>query len=907
MKLVDSISKCLSLRKPQKVALEHLSAVVEKFAEAGLLKKDADIAQQLNIVQQYQQSASLTPMSDFDHGFSSMTFDMATGVGKTRLMGAFIAYLYKKFGLKNYLIVAPNTTIYEKLIADFTSGFDNKKYVFRGLDPLGWPSHRIITGDNYNSVAAGTDVLDDVTPITVNIFNIAKLTEKQSAKENHLDKSDAAAALPRVRRISEFLGDSYFNILLKKEDLVVIMDEAHHYRAKAGYSAIDELHPVLGLELTATPTNQTRNILYSYGLPQAMHDGFVKIPAVAYRSNFNPANFTPEELEHLKLKEADLIHSNKKVALKDYEFNHGLKQNVKPFIFVISKDIAHAKQIEEYTQSKDFCDGKYKDKVLRIDSSSSDEEIKKLLLLEHPLNPYEIVIHCNKLGEGWDVTNLYTIVPLRAANELHLIMQSIGRGLRLPYGKRVGDKDVDQVVVVSHDNFDKVIEQAIKEMGLLEKIDLGAGTPGEAGSGVPRKVQITMKPKTEKLVAPISAGGSATDSSNDAGVVDGSSLECPTPAINVSQPSSVNTPEIAAGKILIQMNEDAGKGLKPNLNNPVYVQTTKDSLTEQGVSENVAEQGVEIVKHVTIDIPRITLTPKFAVTCNLDNFTIDGTEIKKLQPVDNKLMVRTVLSKQASSYILKVEERGDVFDEKDFMYHLMLEMAEIDEIDYDNNAKVVSDIACQVKEILLQCNKPSNIVVNYFGRICEIVKKQLLAHRTVGNLEYETRVEPGYVKLQIISGTINEGEKIRDFRDDKFVKSQIKSMAFNGFEKCLYDVQKFDSDPERKLMVELESDEILQKWFRATQTTFSIPYGADGSCYTPDIIMETANEKIMCEVKAANKMKDEEVLQKAAAGRIWCERASTEDIKPWKYILISEEEINQRPSLDVSGLLALGV
>ena len=70
--------------------------------------------------------------------------------------------------------------------------------------------------------------------------------------------------------------------------------------------------------------------------------------------------------------------------------------------------------------------------------------------------------------------------------------------------------------------------------------------------------------------------------------------------------------------------------------------------------------------------------------------------------------------------------------------------------------------------------------------------------------------------------------------------------------------------------------------------------------------METANEKIMCEVKAANKMKDEEVLQKAAAGKIWCERASTEDSKPWKYVLISEEEINQRLSLDISGLLALG-
>ena len=49
------------------------------------------------------------------------------------------------------------------------------------------------------------------------------------------------------------------------------------------------------------------------------------------------------------------------------------------------------------------------------------------------------------LKEGWDVTNLYTIVPLRAANARTLIEQSIGRGLRLPYGKRTGVEAVDTV------------------------------------------------------------------------------------------------------------------------------------------------------------------------------------------------------------------------------------------------------------------------------------------------------------------------------------------------------------------------------------------------------------------------------------------------------------------------------
>jgi len=51
--------------------------------------------------------------------------------------------------------------------------------------------------------------------------------------------------------------------------------------------------------------------------------------------------------------------------------------------------------------------------------------------VEDPNNPTEIVVHVNMLKEGWDVTNLYTIVPLRAANSRTLVEQSIGRGLRL--------------------------------------------------------------------------------------------------------------------------------------------------------------------------------------------------------------------------------------------------------------------------------------------------------------------------------------------------------------------------------------------------------------------------------------------------------------------------------------------
>jgi type III restriction enzyme len=74
--------------------------------------------------------------------------------------------------------------------------------------------------------------------------------------------------------------------------------------------------------------------------------------------------------------------------------------------------------------------------------------------------PTEIVIHVNMLKEGWDVTNLYTIVPLRAANARTLIEQSIGRGLRLPYGKRTGVAAVDRLNIIAHDKFQEIIDEA---------------------------------------------------------------------------------------------------------------------------------------------------------------------------------------------------------------------------------------------------------------------------------------------------------------------------------------------------------------------------------------------------------------------------------------------------------------
>jgi type III restriction enzyme len=104
--------------------------------------------------------------------------------------------------------------------------------------------------------------------------------------------------------------------------------------------------------------------------------------------------------------------------------------------------------------------------VIQVDCSKTGAEedamVQRLLAVERPEEPTEIVVHVNMLKEGWDVTNLYTIVPLRAANARTLIEQSIGRGLRLPYGKRTGVTAVDRLNIVAHDKFQEIIDEANK-------------------------------------------------------------------------------------------------------------------------------------------------------------------------------------------------------------------------------------------------------------------------------------------------------------------------------------------------------------------------------------------------------------------------------------------------------------
>jgi type III restriction enzyme len=221
---VNNIANRLSLRHPQRQSLEILARICELLNIPNIADRETSLAA---IKTEFPKS-----FTDFEREFPSLCFALATGVGKTRLMGAFISYLYLDYNIKNFFVLAPNLTIYKKLITDFTP--NTSKYVFTGISEFAIASPEIITGDNYEMRAR--TLFDDQISCKINIFNISKINSEVRGGKS-----------PKIKRLSEYIGESYFDYLSQLKDLVILMDESHRYRASAGVRAINELKPLLGL------------------------------------------------------------------------------------------------------------------------------------------------------------------------------------------------------------------------------------------------------------------------------------------------------------------------------------------------------------------------------------------------------------------------------------------------------------------------------------------------------------------------------------------------------------------------------------------------------------------------------------------------------------------------------------
>ena len=887
----NSVSGRLSLRAPQRESLEILARVTEIVS----LTKDRDVAQALSTIRSEYPS-----VTDFERDFPSLCFALATGVGKTRLMGAFVSYLHLAKGVRHFFVLAPNLTIYDKLVADFTPG--NPKYVLQGIAEFAQNPPEIITGDNYESGRGVRGDLFGERDVHINIFNISKINSEVRG-----------GASPRIKRLSEYIGESYFEYLAGLDDLVLLMDESHRYRASAGVKAINEMKPVLGLELTATPqvergqtVERFKNIIYDYSLSRALKDGFVKQPAVATRENFSAAAYSDAALERLKLEDGIRVHESVKVELETYARENAVPR-VKPFMLVIAKDTTHAGELQATIEQDDFFEGRYQGHVITVHSNirgeEKDETVERLLKVESPDEPTEIVIHVNMLKEGWDVTNLYTIVPLRAANAKTLVEQSIGRGLRLPYGKRTGVKAVDRLTIVAHDKFQEIVDEANRPDSpiRLDTLIIGKDIPDEKQTAVviPSYVELQMHGGG-------AAGGNGArpvGATHDGPRATQQRIVFETPA---EQAIAKATLEVVKQFEYLPQSRDLRKPdvraelVKAVTAAMVPVQHELDEVVETPDVAEVVTKAVELFVDQTIDVPRIIVVPTGEVTTGFEDFDLQA-PAARLQPVAEAILVHGLVDNTRE----RVVPGGGMVVERRPEDYLVAELIDRPDISYDDNADLLYKLAGQMvaylRTYLPDDDAVHNVLRHHRKQLAHHIHVQMQAHRWERSTGYEGKVSKGFTQLRPIGCTSLAGTEARSFRAPVDEPQYIRGLRFTGFQRCLYPEQRFDSDPERRFAVLLEDEHEDLKWFKPGKGQLNIFYSADHS-YEPDFIVETATMKYLCEPKRASDIGDDIVQQKAKAAATWCQYASAHAEehggKPWAYLLIPHTAISGTATLN---------
>ena len=402
---------------------------------------------------------------DFDP-LEPMVMHMATGAGKTYLMAALIEYL-SRFGVKNVMVVVPPSTVLEnKTVQNFTQG--SRRYV-DGFSS----APQVVSPGNYGAWRAGQSELfrNAADGPMVYVFNVSQLIEPKKVNA----RAGTEEGMRRKIRDHQEESGSLYDYLVNLDDLVVIADESHLFgtSAKAFNQALKDLRPAATIGLTASASD-TDHVIFHYPLYSAIEDGYVKSPMLVYRENGYPK----DSAEERQLLDAVSLLRNKEAAYEAYgkanfPGESGERKRTKPLLFVVCESVAHAGDVTKILQGPGYFGDP--EAVLQFDNKHNDAAtLRRLDELDSPASTVRAIVSVDRLKEGWDTKRVAVMCALRAMSSDILTQQTMGRGLRLPFGARTGVAELDQLDILSHKSF----KSLLKDEDVLRSFGLGDAAQG---------------------------------------------------------------------------------------------------------------------------------------------------------------------------------------------------------------------------------------------------------------------------------------------------------------------------------------------------------------------------------------------------------------------------------------------
>ncbi|MFZ4642877.1 MAG: DEAD/DEAH box helicase [Phycisphaerales bacterium] len=452
--------------------------------------------------------SSLTEISAamFAEEWPRYVLKMATGAGKTKVVSLLLAwsFFHRTYEpdsnlSRNFLIIAPNIIVLDRLRADF----DGLKIFFN--DPiLPQNGHE---GHNWRDDFQCTlHIQDDVRVMreTGNIFltNIHRvfLGDISDPSLDDDDLSDYFLADAFGKKPSGKTTDSKTDlgeIIREIDELAVFNDEAHHIHDSrmAWFKSIQDIHHkmlqrdgrlALQVDMTATPRHDSGAIFVQtvsdYPLVEAIHQNVVKHPVL------------PDAASRAKLQEkTSAIFTEKfddylKLGIEEWKksFAEHKPLGKKAVLFVMVDDTKNCDEVGEYLRKicPELQGGvlvihtKNNGDISEAASGKNKEELDKLRKEANAIDswnsPVKAIVSVLMLKEGWDVRNVTTIVGLRKFSAPSNILpeQTLGRGLRRMY---FGSDQRETVSVMGTPAFMEFVESIQSEGVTFEHRPMGEG------------------------------------------------------------------------------------------------------------------------------------------------------------------------------------------------------------------------------------------------------------------------------------------------------------------------------------------------------------------------------------------------------------------------------------------------
>jgi len=812
---------------------------------------------------------------DFDPRVPQV-LNLATGVGKTYLMAAFVEYLRRQ-GIEHVMIVTPSLTVQTKTVQNFTPG--SGRYI------AGAPvAPMVTTPQDYSawrtrqsgpaSLAFGPE-----NPVMAFIFNIQQLIAPKSL-DGETKGSKTTAAQLRTRKFDESSG-ALFEYLATREDLVVIADESHLYgpSAKAFSAALRELNPAATIGLTASASTSD-HVVFRYPLYQAIADRFVKAPVLAFRKGGYGSDTASEEQQ---LRDALALRRIKQEAYDAWGAAHPGIRSLNAVTFVVCADVEHATQVSDLLRSPGYLDSD--SAVLQVDNEHNDAATQTLLdRLDQPDSPVLAVVSVNKLKEGWDVKNIAVVVTLRAMASDVLTQQTMGRGLRLPFGAWTGVRQIDQLDIIAHQSFRELLdaEHVLQQFGLDEAVPQRDGDAQlkrllrdeEAAAGAPDEVA----QQHGKAV------GDAHTTEEDAAQ---------------SGAQDVLVAAAGDGAPWSTSGEGAGSSEGPGLS--VRSLDGRDGLLTRGPAS-------------TPEPVRVEMNPEFAGT----TFTFPVTVMRAEQP---KFTFDRIKPAQIQAAAAKVSTTGDVMVRKEIVASVgrKLGVADTDVATVESAPQSLEDAERTLTQLLMRMQvvpqTPQNIqlakryIIPTFLDAAPVSEWTVKAIASAAN-EMENLVKSAVADVLKETKVVTEiepkvlpqageyylpiGERVHEQIEDK--RQFVKGRHYDGWFRGLFPVESFDSWSAEYCLARLLNVSPSIVWWKRLHVPerASIQYNLKNKYYPDFVALDTDGVHWIIEGKDARGRADDVVQAKREAAETTVIKLLAEPDfaeQRWGYLIAYEDDV----------------